>query len=338
MHYISGLLPVILAILFNIPHCELRLITGSITPTGGLGLKDRTYTIHIEIQVTENDPFESRFAPRVFIDMPRLFQDNTLRDISGEARYTRTSGSPSTIGLLGANVQQYSAVITRNYLTLERGVTVKFTINNIRYIETGKNKNMRAFVDFYNNEKSFIDRRVLIPFHPFSFIGYNSFSRAVITRFTSSLGYQTTAVIEFEYPRCIELESANTFDLCSNLIWLKFESTMSLSTQCRVTGQKLIMRDLRRNYQRSISETIRFAFIPRKYNGCHNNDQLKVTVFEREDARELENAVLFGFGKQIPEEAEIAAKEADYDAGDGSYSLNLGVTLSLLCTLVLFAL
>lgn len=309
-------------------------MTGSLSPTGGIGLKDKYYNIQMQIELVDIDPIETLFIPRIYLNMANLFNSEEFEEINGKMELAGTDSEVRTEGIFGVNSGSYSVIVPAYKTQFKAGLKVILTAFNVKYKENYKAKSMTSFVDLYFDTESFIERRVLIPFHPFSFVAADQ--GAVTTRFTSSHGFLTTSYITFEYPQCMTLPSLSTFTNCHSITWLKPENGITTTAQCMVEGQTLIVRSLGWSYPASKSQTIRFTIDPETYNGCDKTSYVEVSVLQTQDNKESEHAVLFGLDQEPLNETEVAALEAAYDAGqtEGDFSMGLGVITSLLITLI----
>ena len=92
--------------------------------------------------------------------------------------------------------------------------------------------------------------RVVIPFHPTSFIASDYNKTITYTRFVSSLGFQSTSnfylkigYLSFQYPMCLDIPEAEE-TACTSLSWFVNERGISNNYYCSMKSNKLIMKNI----------------------------------------------------------------------------------------------
>lgn len=327
-------------LLFLLPtaSCNLATAIGSLSPTGGIGIENNKYTLYIEMELFDDYPLEAAFTPEIYITIGNLFEGRRV-PLDGvlvvEGDTTKTYENV----LYGYDSSSYSVVFADGTIGITKGIKVKITINNINYKDNGALKSVVAYAALGQSTDNTLERRVQIPFHPFSFVATNKTSGALVTRFTSSFGFLTTAHVSFEYPSCVTLQPTTGFVDCYTLSWLTIESSLGRNVLCEVQGQVFTMKDIGMSYPTSKQNTIRFGIGGQSGSQCGKNDHVKVTVFSSGNGRETERATLFGLSENSIDESVMAEREARYDGGFGSYSAglmgNFGVTVAILCLMAL---
>lgn len=308
-------------------YCELAIITGSLTPTGGIAMKDKKYNLNFEIELTEDYVLSEFFVPKLIIMSPNVFGSKTAKTLEGSIERTGNNGFQSTTDITGYDEGENSYVTYSHKIPLQKGLVLKLSLSNLVYNETARNKEMTAFIGLTTPDEYILERRVLIPFHPFSFTAYDE--GKITTRFTSSHGFQSTASIVFEYPICMSLPSLAETVSCRSISWFEAEKGIGSNVLCKVSGQKLIMTQINRGYPESKEQTIRFIIEPTEQYACGKDDYTKITVLVREGGRDMENAVLFGLNEKPLNETIVAEQEANYNADTTSFGVGLNVSIVL---------
>lgn len=312
--------------LAQVIYCDLVIATGHIKPTGGIGLKNKRFNLEVEIEILED--YDLTFVIQLELNFPGLIGSTKVINLNGSMKLSGTQTPTNTDGIIGADSGNYSLVLFDYSLIFKKGLSISLVVNDLVYKETGSAKDVHCFIVFKSDNGEILARRVLIPFHPFSFVSTKTSTKAVTTRFTSSHGFQTSAVVVFEFPACVSLPSSPATTLCSSLSWLGVESAINPSTICSVTGRKLTMAELNMAYPKSRTQTIRFTINPTTTHTCTANDHVNVAVFARLNGRETEQAILFGFDKEPLDEKTVAQEEAAYDEQDNlSFCIGLKATV-----------
>eukprot|EP00826_Nyctotherus_ovalis_P063487 TRINITY_DN9312_c0_g2_i3.p1 TRINITY_DN9312_c0_g2~~TRINITY_DN9312_c0_g2_i3.p1 ORF type:complete len:518 (-),score=116.40 TRINITY_DN9312_c0_g2_i3:26-1579(-) len=310
---IFGFIP----LLFHLASCDLAIITGSLTPTGGIGMMEKKYNMYYEVEILDDYTLVDEFTLQLYFSHGGYFTDTwTALDSTVVIRSPELS-SPSTNSnsVLGIDSGGTSFFTYGHALRFAKGMKIEMTINNINFLQNGEEKDTVITAGLIRKGESDIPfilvQRLMLPFHPYSFMASTTDNTELTTRFTSSLGYHSSAYITFAYPSCVNFPIASVSSACESISWMTLESGLGSQAQCELSENVLKVSNINREYPATKTQTIRFLIRLNAAHSCTGNDHTEVKVKEKIGDSVLENAVLFGFNEIPISEVKVATYEAE---------------------------
>lgn len=295
---------IILIAVLQVVYCDLAIFQGSLSPTGGIGMKERKYKLYYEIDILDDYPLESEFRPQLYLNYGGIY---TNGDVTHDAKViiTKADGSTQDKGvgkIRGTDGGDVSYIQFLFKLGFEKGMKISVTINDFIFTGNGEEKDLvinAGFIKEANDKAYFIQyNRNKLPFHPYSFLASSKNKKNLTTRFTSSLGHHESAYILFKYPSCVTFNTQSVSASCNSITWLVFESGLEDSMVCSFNNNELQITNIGRSYPATKSQTIRFLIKLDTAHTCTGSEHTDVEIREKIGNRMLENAALFGFDER----------------------------------------
>ena len=292
-------------------YADLVSVIGVLTPvTGGIDLSDQSYGISFEINILETYELEPEFYTFIFFPYNDMFGFTDERTITSKVIETRSASYPysDVIKATDYTDSTLSSVAYYGhpfYFIQDYKLYIEF--NGFKIPTPCDSKKMEIYIGFANNEEVFLQVRVLLPFHPHSFVSDYS-ENNITTRFTSSFGFQKNAFITFQYPDCMFMPESTFFVQCTSLPWLKVEKGIESTYMCELENNTLTISNLNKDYWSS-KYPIKFNITLADKHKCKKTDYTYVNVKNQIKNIELERAILFGISKTPLNEINVTNNE-----------------------------
>ena len=183
-----------LALLSLIPFSYTNTIasTGYITPTGGINMEDQEYQYHMNVKILEDIEGSNKFALYFYFNYNNLVgttNNTTLTSSVLIITGIRIIYQNSIVAQDSESEDETSWMYFERYLYFKKGYELEITFTGLKLLNSCDAQKLYVYLLFVFDGIIVIQKRVLLPFYPYSFITSNNEKTQITTRFTSLFGY-----------------------------------------------------------------------------------------------------------------------------------------------------
>ena len=287
---------IVLLGMIEFSYTDVISSVGYITPTGGIMKATQSFEVGILIEVLEQIESISSFKAYLLFDFNNLF--GSTKTIQVTSLVTEVTNDTKTYsGYLFAqddsDPEGTSVMVYNRDFPLVKGYKLLIRFLGLLPPNSPDVKNMAIYLLLDSKSKAFIQQRILLPFHPCSFVAANTEKTSVTTRFISSLGYQKNGFIYFIYPKCMNIPEVTPNTYCNSLSWLKIEKGIPNTALCYSKDNLLIITNLNKDQEIS-KDVMRFKIDLNQAHSCIALNYTSVEIADSFKLKSIESASLSG--------------------------------------------
>jgi len=263
-------------------------------PTAASNTQIRTFSFLINIQILENlIKIAPIFYTLLIFSEDGFIGDYDMKKLNTEITYNGTSIDGYALGY--DEIDGSTVTLNKRFPFSQSNITIQ--ISNMHFVETNY-KIINMFVLLLASENDIIVmKRVKMPFHFDSGIWSDVNKTTVSLSFLSSIGYQSSAFIQLQFPSCMPLDDSKEFKSCG--LMQNFSLTTGYYSRpiCNIENNTLTIHNLNGSYP-TTNQTVLIVHITfPSYHSCDNFDYTYLTVKESLKGKLLENVVFAGINE-----------------------------------------
>lgn len=170
-------------------------------------------------------------------------------------------------------------------------------VSNLHIVETNYKQFYLAVLLLNSASDVILMKRVKVPFYFESGIWSDTNKSTVSLRFVSSIGYQSSAYMEFKIPSCVQLNDTGEFMTCDSIENFSLSTGFPSQPICKIENNKIIVHHINGTYPITNNTAITIDIALPSSHHCGNDDYAYSVVKESLKGNLLERVVYAGINR-----------------------------------------